>query len=584
MTGPDAKEPPEPSPSGEPLPPAAEPAADAPAADDPGAAAVAETIAAQAPAPTPAPQGSLFRSSLVISSLTLVSRFLGFGRDLAISYTMGASASIAADAWNTALAFPNMFRRIFAEGAFSSAFVPAYTRSLRQDGEEVADVLAADAMATLAAATIAITVFAQLTMPWLMYVISPGFASDPAKFKLAVILTQITMPYLPCMAIYAHLSGVLNARGRFIVGAAAPMLLNVVTLIAVLPQHSARGAAFAASWGVIVAGLSQAGLLWWGVRKSGARVDVRLPRLTPEIRKLIWLAVPAAMAQSAFQINIFISGILASGVQGARTWLATADRLYQLPFGLVAVAIGIALLPRLSSAVHGGDKEDAQSAMDEALSLSLAFTLPAAVALIAMPYFLIDALFVRGLFHQVDAVQTARALFHYGWGTPAFVLLRIVNQAFYARQDTRTPMRFAMIQVAVNLGLGITLFHLIGFEGIAAATSIASWLNVVMMMVTLWRRGAYRPSPATLTRLVKMLAASVVMGVVLAGASALRPVYQPLFLGRKELAVVVVVALGAGLYAAMLLGLRAFTLAEVRGALKRQPRAKAVEADAADLP
>jgi putative peptidoglycan lipid II flippase len=547
---------------------------------------LAETMAVAAAAPTAAPpQASLFRSSLVISGMTLISRFLGFGRDLAISYTMGASASIAADAWNTALAFPNMFRRIFAEGAFSSAFVPAYTRSLRQDGEEIADVLAADAMATLAAATIAITLVAQLTMPWLMYVISPGFAADPAKFKLAVILTQITMPYLPCMAIYAHLSGVLNARGRFVVAAFAPALLNIGTLVTVLPQHSAHAAAFAASWGVIGAGVAQAGLLWWGVRKSGARVDLRWPRLTPQIRKLIGLAVPAALAQSAFQINIFISGILASGVQGARSWLATADRLYQLPLGLVGVAIGIALLPRLSSAVHGGDKADAQSAMDEALSLALAFTLPAAVALVAMPYFLIDALFVRGMFHHVDANATARALFHYGWGTPAFVLLRIVNQAFYARQDTKTPMRFALVQVGVNLVLGITLFHLIGFEGIAAATSIASWLNVVLMMVTLWRRDAYRPGPTTMTRLVKMLAASVVMGIVLAAASALRPVYEPLLFHRKELAVVVVVALGAALYVALLFGLRAITPADVRQALKRSPRAPRAEADgAADLP
>jgi putative peptidoglycan lipid II flippase len=554
--------------------------ADAPAADDPGAAAMARTVAENARPRS----GSLFRSSLIVSSLTLVSRIMGFARDLAISYTMGASASIAADAYNTALRFPNLFRRIFAEGAFSAAFVPAYSRSLEKDGEEIADVLAADAMATLAAATIVLTLVAQLTMPWLMYLISPGFAKDPEKFKLAVILTQISMPYLPCMAIYAHLAGVLNARGRFIVGAFAPTLLNVCMLIAVLPQHSPRAAAFAASWGILGAGVCQAALLWWGVRKSGARVDFRLPRLTPEIKQLIALAVPGALAQSAFQINIFISGILASSVPGAQTWLATADRLYQLPLGLVGVAIGIALLPRLSRAVQGGDRSDAQSAMDEALSLALAFSLPAAVALVAMPYFLIDALFTRGLFHHNDAIATSRALFHYGWGTPAFVLLRILNQAFYARQDTKTPMRYALVQVAVNLALGLSLFHLIGFEGIAAATSIACWLNVGMMAAALARRGAYRPSPRTLTRLTKMMAASVVMGVILAVASALRPVYQPLLLGRKEIAVVLVVGLGAAVYIAMLVGLRAITPAEIRGALKRQPRAKAAdEGGSADL-
>src|SRR4051812_10579556 len=273
---------------------------------------------------------------------------MGFLRDLAVSYRMGASLTPAADAYNTALAFPNLFRRIFAEGAFAAAFVPAYSKALEADGEDKADKLAGDAMATLAAATIVITLVCDLAMPWLMYVINPGYASDPVKFKLAVLLTQISMPYLPCMAIVAHLSGVLNARGRFIFSAAAPTLLNLVMLVAILPQKDANSAAIAASIGVIVAGVAQAAMLTWGVRRSGAQVHWRLPRMTPEIRQLIMLAVPGAVAASATQVNIFISGILASQVAGARSWLAAADRLYQLPLGLVGVAIGVALLPRLS--------------------------------------------------------------------------------------------------------------------------------------------------------------------------------------------------------------------------------------------
>ena len=302
---------------------------------------------AAAPKPHSVKTGGLIRSSMVYSGFTLISRLAGFARDLAVSYTMGASSTFAADAFNTAFAFPNLFRRIFAEGAFAAAFVPAYSRSLERDGEEVADVLAADAMATLAAATLAITVAAELTMPWLMYLIAPGFAANPAKFHLAVILTMITMPYLPCMAIYAHLSGVLNARNRFVLSAAAPILLNIWTLVTVLPTHTPVEAARWASIGVILAGVSQAALLWWGVNRSGARVDVRLPRLTPEIKQLIMLAIPGAIAASASQINVFVSGILVSQVNGARSWLAYCDRLYQLPQGLVGVAIGVALLPRL---------------------------------------------------------------------------------------------------------------------------------------------------------------------------------------------------------------------------------------------
>src|SRR5262249_22076216 len=206
--------------------------------------------------------GGLIRSSMIYSGLTLISRFMGLARDLVITARFGASATIEADAYNTAFAFPNLFRRIFAEGAFASAFVPAYSKSLERDGEEVADVLAADAMATLAAATIVITLVAQLTMPWLMYVINPGYASNPETFKLAIILTQISMPCLPCMAIAAHLAGVLNARGRFIVSGLHPTLLNAVMLIAVIPTVTPHDAAIHATWAILVAGVCQAGLLW----------------------------------------------------------------------------------------------------------------------------------------------------------------------------------------------------------------------------------------------------------------------------------------------------------------------------------
>ena len=526
------------------------------------------------PAPARGRSGSsVLRSSAIFSGLTMISRVMGFIRDQVITYRLGASATIAADCYNTALAFPNLFRRIFAEGAFATAFVPAYTRSLAKDGEEVADVLAADAMATLAAATIVITIAAQLAMPWLMYLINPGYAHDPAKFKLAVILTQIAMPYLPCMAIYAHLSGVLQARGRFVVSALAPTLLNLMMLIAVWPQTNAITAAYAASLGVIAAGVLQAGLLWWGVRKSGARVDVRMPRLTPEIKALIGLAIPGAIAASATQINIFVSGNLASLVPGGRSWLAVADRLYQLPLGLVGVAIGVALLPRLSTTVQSGDHEGAQGAMDEAMALSLAFSLPAAAALVAMPFFLIDALFTRGEFLPVDAVHTAEALFWYGLGTPAFVLNRILNQAFFARQDTKSPMRFALISVAVNTVGGVALFFLMhGVAGIAAATAFAAWLNVGQMMRALVGRGYYRPSTAAVTRLVRILMASLIMGALLALASATRPYYEPLLFHRKEVALVLAVVLGGTAYVGLLFSLGALTLTEIRSALRRSPK------------
>ena len=522
----------------------------------------------------PKPTG-LIRSSLVNSGFTLVSRFAGLLRDLALSYSMGASAGFVADAFNTAWAFPNLFRRIFGEGAFSSAFVPAYSRSLVTDGEEVADVLAADAMATLAAASIAITVVAELAMPWLMYLIAPGFAANPEKFKLAILLTQITMPYLPCMAIYAHLSGVLNARNRFVLSGAAPILLNLWTLATVLPARTPHEAAVWGSWGIILAGISQAALLWWGVRKSGARVDVRWPRLTPEIKKLIGLAIPGAIAASATQISVFVSGILVSQVNGARSWLFYCDRLYQLPQGLIGVAIGVALLPRLSRSIHVGDEPAANSAMDQAMLFSMAFALPCAVALITIPFFLIDAMYTRGQFTVGDAHATANALFFYGWGVPAFVSAQLLNRAFFARQDTATPMRFGLISVAVNVAVGVSLFYLIGVPGVAAATTVAWWTNVAMMTATLVRRSHYRPAPLALARLVRIIVANVALALILIAVNHWRGAIEGLFghhhlwkIGPKEFAIGLV-AVGAGaVYPLLLFGSGGMTIAEVRGALR----------------
>jgi putative peptidoglycan lipid II flippase len=519
------------------------------------------------------PGSSLIRSSVLNASLTLVSRLLGFLRDLVLTARLGASLGPAADAWVTALAFPNLFRRIFGEGAFAAAFQPAYVRKMAQEGKEAADKLAEEAMAGLALMTVLLTVACQLAMPWLMHIFAPGYESYPEKFKLAIVLTQITMPYLPCMAIYAHLSGVLNSHGRFIVSGIAPALLNIVTLVCVLPQTDPVRAAYWASGSVIVAGVFQVGLLWWGVSKSGSHVRWVWPTLNPEIRGLVGKAVPGALSASAFQVNIFISGILASQVAGARTWLSVADRLYQLPVGMVGVAIGVALLPRLSRAVHTSDHADAARAMDEAIVFAMALTLPAAAAMLAMPHFMIDGLYTRDRFHAVDALQTSAVLFQYGWGAPAFVLMQIINRSFYAHQDTKTPMRVALVQVAVNVGLGLLLFRLIGAAGIAAATSASSWLSVVQMVVILKRRGHYVVSPRAASRLARILAASVLLGVTLALASRWL-VAHPHRIGfgpihYKELALAVVAGLSLPLYGLLLFASGGVTPAELKGALRR---------------
>lgn len=514
----------------------------------------------------------MMRSSMIFSGFTLISRFMGGARDLVISARLGAAATPAADAFNTALSFPNLFRRVFAEGAFSSAFLPAYARSLARDGDRTADQLASDALATIAAATIALTVVVQLAMPWLMFLINPGYVDEPVKFKLAIVLTQITMPYLPCMAVAALLSGVLNARNRFILSAAAPTAWNAAVLLAVLPQESPILAAYAASWATLAAGLIQAAWLWWGARRTGAHIVLRRPTLSPEVRQIIGLAIPGTIAASATQLNIFISGILASQTPGARSWLAVADRLYMLPLSLVGVAIGVALVPRLSLALGADDHEDAQTSTDQAIVMSMALTLPAAAALTCLPFYLIDGLWTRGLFTAQDAAFTAQALFHYGWGVPAFVLIRVLQPAYFARQDTRSPMRFSLLSVAVNIVFGIALFRLIGFSGIAAATSIAAWLTVAQLVNGLVRRGLYRPSAKAWSKLIRVALASAALGGLLLIANAFRPWLNEVLL-TKEISIVAVCLAGGLIYPLLVLAFGGVTPAEVRLALKRPAKA-----------
>jgi len=542
---------------------------------------VAETLAVPGDVEATAPTTGVAKSSAIFGGMTLLSRLAGFARDIVITAALGASNSPAADAYYTALNFPNLFRRIFAEGAFAAAFVPAYSRKLKTEGSDAADQLATDALAVLATATVVLTIIAQLAMPWLMTVINVGFLDDPARFKLAVVLTQITMPYLPCMAIAALLSGVLNARGRFLVSGAYPILLNVIMLAAVIPVKGGPVAsATAASWSVLVAGVAQAALCWWAVRKAGANVRVRLPRMTPAVKAIIITAIPAVIGNSATQINVFISGNLSSFVNGGRTWLATADRLYQLPLGLVGVAIGIALLPRLSAAVATGDAKQQQGSMDEAMILSMALTLPAAAALMGMPFMLIDGLFTRGEFLTIDAENTARALFQFAWGVPAFVLIRVLAPGFYARGDTKSPMRYALVSVAINAVLAIALFFGgMGVPGIAAAVSASAWANALLLGAVLWKRNHYRPSSRTMNRLVRILVSSAVLGVLVALCSWGRayiqgPVEQVLAMlgterGAKELVMLLVVAMGGMAYVVLAFLTRAVTVADVRRLLRR---------------
>lgn len=517
---------------------------------------------------------SLVRNTAVQASLTFASRILGFARDIILAAKIGAGP--VGDAWATAQQFPNLFRRIFAEGAFASAFVPTYARTLEADGPEAARAVAEDALKVLFAATAALTILAQIFMPWVLLIIHGGQADDTANYNLAVLLTRITMPYLTFMAIAALFSGVLNSLERFILSAGAPTLLNLCLipagLLGTTPQLTATYAAIA----FFIAGLLQAGALWWGVAHQKVNLSlIGWPRLTPAVKKVLLLAVPGTIAASGTQINIIVSQSLASFEVGAKSWLYAADRLYQLPLGLVGVAVGVAILPRLSRAARAGDAAAGARTMDEGLGLAMALTFPAAAGLMIAPVYLIDAFFVRGAFLPSDAAAAGAALFHFAWGVPAFVLIKVLAPPFFAREDTKTPMRFALVSVAVNTLLGAGLFFWLkqsgqdGFPGLAIATSTAAWVNAGLLAVSLARRGWYRPGPRLWIGLFRAALATAILGAGIWLMLWQQPAIIEAVGGSHALAAGATVGAAAVIYGLAALITGALRISDIRQALRR---------------
>ncbi|NJM33636.1 MAG: murein biosynthesis integral membrane protein MurJ, partial [Rhodomicrobium sp.] len=327
----------------------------------------------------------LYRSIATVSGFTAISRLLGFVRDMLIAAVLGAG--LVADAFFVAFRLPNLFRSLFAEGAFNSAFVPLFTKRLKEDGMETARRFAEEALAVLLFALLFVTIAAEIAMPWLVSFIAPGFADNPEKFDLAVLLTRITFPYLFCMSLTALSAGLLNAMGRFAAAAAAPILLNVITIGAMILAASFHlynqpEAAMILAWAVTVAGFTQLALLAIMARRQGMDLGFRIPRLTPGVRRLFTLAGPGVVTAGITQINLFIGTMIASLAEGAVSYLYYADRINQLPLGIVGIAIGVVLLPELSQKLAADNPGSAMHSHNRALEFALLLTLPAAAALV----------------------------------------------------------------------------------------------------------------------------------------------------------------------------------------------------------
>lgn len=500
---------------------------------------------------------------------TLLSRVMGFVRDILIAAFLGTGP--VAEAFLVAFSLPNLFRRFFAEGAFNMAFIPMFSKKL--EGSDDAHRFAQDAFVGLAGVLTVFTVIGVIAMPALVTLMASGFIGSD-RFDLAVYYGRIAFPYILFISLSALLSGVLNAVGRFAAAAAAPVLLNLIFIAALLMSavfgdQNTRGIGQNLAFVVPVAGLAQLALVWIAAKRAGYPLRLGWPKVTPELKRLAIIAAPAALAGGVVQINLLVGRQVASFFDGAVAWLNYADRLYQLPLGVVGIAIGVVLLPDLSRRLRAGDANGGQDAFNRACEVSLALTVPAAIALLAIPLPLVSVLYERGAFTADDTAATAIAVAIYGLGLPAFVLQKTLQPLFFAREDTKRPFYYALVALVLNAALAIGLSPVIGFAAAAVGTSLTGWATVIL----LWRGSRSMGDAAEFDarfkrRVGRIVLAAIGMGIVLA---VLATVMKPFFAIAtvRYLALLVLVMSGVVSYFGIGQMIGAFRISEFRRAMRR---------------
>ncbi|GGE96296.1 murein biosynthesis integral membrane protein MurJ [Sphingomonas prati] len=530
---------------------------------------------------------SLVRNTATIGGFTLISRILGLVRDVLMARFVGAG--FASDAFLVAWRLPNLFRALFAEGAFASAFVPMFNRTIAeaergaegetngQDGLPAGRRFAEDVLSVLFPFLAVFTTLVMLVPGPVVWAITFGFreSGGAEKLALATELTRITFPYLMLISLVSLLGGILNSLGRFWVNAAAPVLLNLCMIAGLIFFRGATGIDTARTQAIAVnvSGVAQLAWLIWSCRRAGIVLRLKRPQLTPQVRKLLVIIWPAAIGAGAVQFNLMISTMLASGFlgEGAVSYLYYADRLNQLPLGLIGIGVGTAILPALSRQIGSGNDGAAVHTQNRAIELSLLLTLPATVALMLSATPLVRGLF-QGLRFTAEATEgCAAALTAFSFGLPAYILIKVLTPGFYARSDTRTPVRIAMIAMVANLALNLGFVFLtpLGYVGLAFSTAAAAWLNVAMLYITLRRRNHFAVDAQLARRTVRLGAASVAMGAVLL---LLNPLIDPYTAGPipiRAAALTALIAAGTLTYAAAAFLFRAFSLAELKGLRKR---------------
>ena len=508
---------------------------------------------------------------LTVGGLTLLSRVTGFLRDIMLAAILGAGP--AADAFFVALRLPNHFRAIFAEGAFNAAFVPAYARIRSQEGVDRAALFADRIFTLLLTVELVLLAVALAFTPWVIDLLAPGFSRDPARYALAVDLTRITFPYLLLVSLVTLYGGILNALSRFAAAAAAPILLNLSMMAALAFAAFFPTAGHAAAWGVLIAGILEAGLVAADAKRHGVLPAFRRLVLDSDVRRFFKALGPATLGSGGIQIALFADTIIASFLPaGAISALYYADRLNQLPIGVIGIAAGTVLLPEMASRIARGDVAGAREVQNRTIELTLLMSIPCLAAFLVVPDLIMRALFSRGAFTAADAAAAGATLAAYTIGLVPFVLIRSLTATFLARGDTATPVKAMLMSVIVNVAFKLALMRDFAQVGLALATALGAWVNFALVFWYASRARLFAFDDRLKRRAGRLAAAGVLLAIALyVGARVLSPLIAALPSLRDVVLLVALATLGLIVYGgavALLFGREWRSLLRRRGGFK----------------
>jgi putative peptidoglycan lipid II flippase len=456
----------------------------------------------------------MLKKILTVGGYTLLSRVTGFMRDIMLAAILGAGPT--ADAFFVAFRLPNHFRAIFAEGAFNAAFIPAYARVRTQEGKRAADDFGGRIFTLLLASQVVLLALALLFTPQVIEVLAPGFSREPHQFALAISLTRITFPYLLMITLVTLWGGILNALHRFAVAAAAPILLNLTMMATLACVAFFPSAGYAAAWAVLISGVLQAALVGGDTFYAGAMTFFRAPRLDSDVRRFFRALIPATVGSAGTQLALFADTIIASFLSaGAISALYYADRIDQLPIGVIGIAVGTVLVPEMTHRLAAGDETGARSAQNRAIEFALLLAIPCVVGFLVVPGLIMRALFMRGAFTAADAHAAAMTLMAYTIGLVPFVLIRSVVAPFYARGDTATPVKAALIGTAINIVFKVVLMVPLAQVGLALATSIGAWVNFILVLIFAHRARVIAADGELKASLIKLAVAGAALALAL---------------------------------------------------------------------